>query len=81
MSHKTYPKMIVLAVNAAGEPEFFRCQPEVSCGDLIDGSHYDAAKRLAAEAGFSKPMIAFDMNDAAAKQLPGAVSFFEATTV
>lgn len=64
-----HPKVVVLANNSNGEPEFFSCAPAVSHQEMIDGKHYELAKECASDNGFNGPMIAFDKTDAAARGL------------
>lgn len=62
-------KVVVLCTNSEGSPEF--CTHEVQCTkkQYDDGDHYDIAKNAAAKEGYETPMVAFDENDAAARQL------------
>ena len=64
-----YPKVIVLCTNAEGAPEFHSCTPEVTQEQYDNGEHYDLAKENAEDNGYEEPMVAFDENDPAAKQL------------
>ena len=68
-SNTKHVKVVVLCTNAAGEPEFHTCTPEVTQEQYDTGDHYDLAKENAADNGFEEPMVAFDQNDGAARQL------------
>lgn len=65
-------KVVVLASTADGGPGFHACEIEASPVDLEYGKHLDVAQSLAAEAGYTEPMLAFDIGDPAAEQF-GAV--------
>lgn len=62
-------KVIVLCTNSEGALEFHTCAPECTEEQISSGGHYDMAKENAAFNGFGEPMIAFDANDPAARQL------------
>lgn len=63
-------KVIVLAHNSQGEPEFFTYGVENLKADALEkGEHYELAKRSAAAHGYVAPMIAFDITDPATHQL------------
>lgn len=63
-------RVVVLAINASGAPEFFVCpQTEFSEEDIIDGEHYEKARAAAIDAGYEEPMVAFDDRDPAARQI------------
>lgn len=64
-----YPKVIVLCINSEGAPEFHTCTPAVTQEQMEQGRHYELAKENAADNGYEEPMMAFDENDPAAKQL------------
>lgn len=64
-----YPKVFVLCINSEGAPEFHTCTPAVTQEQMAQGEHYALAKENAADNGYEEPMIAFDENDTAAKQL------------
>lgn len=65
-----YPKVIVLAINSNGAPEFFQVTPaECTQAQVDNGEHYDMAKENAGFNGYEEPMIAFDATDPAAQQL------------
>lgn len=68
-------KVIVLCRNSAGESEFHSCTPEVTQEQYDNGDHYDLAKENAADNGFEEPMVAFDQNDGAARQLGELVAW------
>lgn len=70
MSPDTFPiKMVVLATNSEGSPEFHTCSVEVTQEQYDNGDHYDLAKENADFNGYEEPMIAFDERDVAARQL------------
>lgn len=62
-------KVVVLCTNSEGAPEFHTCTPEVTQEQYDNGEHYDLAKENAEDNGYEGPMIAFDANDAAARQM------------
>ena len=70
-----YPKVIVLCTNSSGAPEFHSCTPEVTADQLRAGEHYALAKENAESNGFIEPMIAFDAEDPAAKQLESLAGY------
>lgn len=70
-----YPKVIVLCTNANGAAEFHSCAPEVTADQLRAGEHYALAKENAGANGFIEPMIAFDAEDPAAKQLESLAGY------
>ena len=70
-----YPKVIVLCTNSSGAPEFHSCAPEVTADQLRAGEHYALAKENAESNGFIEPMIAFDAEDPAAKQLENLAGY------
>ena len=70
-----YPKVIVLCTNANGAAEFHSCTPEVTADQLRAGEHYALAKENARFNGFTEPMIAFDAEDPAAKQLESLAGY------
>lgn len=55
-------KMIVAAVNAGGEPDFFFCKVKCNESEIDDGEHYEAAKAVAEKEGY-EPRLAFDERD------------------
>ncbi|KVP16902.1 hypothetical protein [Burkholderia ubonensis] len=69
-------KVAVLCTNSNGEPEFHTCTPEVTQAQVDDGEHYELAKENAAENGYEGPMIAFNANDVAARQLGEVLAWF-----
>lgn len=71
-------KLIVLATNSEGAPEFYRCTMKVLQEQYDNGDHYDLAKEEAASEGYKEPMIAFDENDQAATQFQALVKFVDA---
>ena len=74
-----YPKVIVLCTNANGAAEFHSCTPEVTADQLRAGEHYALAKENAGFNGFTEPMIAFDAEDPAAKQLESLAGYVRRT--
>ncbi|ABM97002.1 hypothetical protein [Methylibium petroleiphilum] len=62
-------KVIVLCRNSEGAPEFHTCAPECTEDQVENGEHYELAKENAGFNGYEEPMIAFDANDPAARQL------------
>ena len=74
-----YPKVIVLCTNANGAAEFHSCTPEVTADQLRAGEHYALAKENARFNGFTEPMIAFDAEDPAAKQLESLAGYVRHT--
>jgi hypothetical protein len=70
MSAQTSPvKVVVLATNSEGSPEFCTCTVNVTSAQYDEGEHYDLAKEKAEAEGYEAPMIAFDARDQAARQL------------
>jgi hypothetical protein len=67
-----YPKVIVLCTNSEGAPE-------VTPEQLRQGEHYVLAKENAEFNGFTEPMIAFDAEDPAAKQLESLAGYVRRT--
>ncbi len=65
----TLKKVVILCHNSAGEPEFWTCAVEVTDEDIENGRHYELAKENAEYNAYEEPMIAFDADDQAAKQL------------
>jgi len=61
-------KMIVLATNSEGGPEFHTCLLDVAQHQIDAGEHYELAKENAEYNGYEHPMIAFDHLDPAAQQ-------------
>jgi len=61
--------VIVLATDAAGSPAFHTCMLEVTREQYNAGEHYEMAKENAAFNGYEEPMIAFDRNDEAGRQM------------
>ncbi len=76
MTTTIYPKVVVLATNAEGSPEFHSCSPEVTREQFDAGEHYTLAKENAKFNGYEDPMIAFDVTDSAAKQLARLAAWF-----
>lgn len=56
-------KVVVAAVNANGEPDFFFCKVNCLPADYNEGRHYELAKEAAKENGYETPMVAFDELD------------------
>jgi hypothetical protein len=63
------PKVVVLCMDANGEPTFYTVAPECTLKQVADGEHYERAKNNAREDFYEDPMIAFDATDPAARQL------------
>jgi hypothetical protein len=59
-------KMVVAAINANGEPDFFFCKVRCNAEQYDDGEHYVRAERAATDEGY-EPRLSFDENDAAGK--------------
>lgn len=74
---KRYPAVVVLCTNATGGMEFHSCSPEVTQEEFDRGEHYAKAKENASFNGFVEPMIAFDVTEPAAKQLPAMSAFLD----
>ena len=70
-----YPKVIVLCTNSEGAPEFHSCAPAVTPEQHRQREHYVLAKENAEFNGLTEPMIAFDADDPAAKQLESLASY------
>lgn len=62
-------KVIVLCTNAEGSPEFSTREIQCTQAQYDNGDHYDMAKEAAEDDGYESPMMAFDENDSAARQL------------
>jgi hypothetical protein len=62
-------KVVVLCTNSNGAPEFHTCSVSVTEKQISQGDHYELAKGNATYNGFEEPMIAFDAQDEAGKQL------------
>ena len=69
----------VLVLGTTGEgSEFYGATVDVTQEQYDEGEHYELAKELAREQSFEEPMMAFDENDVAAKQLGADFqTFFE----
>jgi hypothetical protein len=61
-------KMVVAAVNAAGEPDFYFCKVKCNEAELDDGEHYEAAKAVAEKEGY-EPRLAFDEMDSGGRAI------------
>lgn len=61
-------KVVVVGESANGYPEFFTREIELPQMRIDAGQHYDIAKAHARDVGI-EPWGAFDVNDAAAKEL------------
>lgn len=57
-------KVAVVAINANGVPDFFRCVIECSQAEIDNGDHYDKAMKLAEDANY-EPRLAIDEHDSA----------------
>ncbi len=73
-------KMIVAAVNAAGEPDFFFCKVNCSESEIDDGEHYEAARTLADEEGFETRLV-FDERDSGGRAILDVFEWASATVV
>lgn len=62
MSDEDYIK-VVSACSQHGEPRFFACEVRCSRAQYKRGRHYEAARDLAEERGFSPPFVHFDEKD------------------
>lgn len=62
-------KVVVLATNPEGSPAFFHVTVLINDEQYSNGVHYDTAKACAEINDYEEPMIAFDENDTAARQL------------
>jgi hypothetical protein len=62
-------KVTVLCTNSEGSPEFHWVSLDVTQTQYDNGDHYEIAKAAAESEGYEGPMIAFDENDAAARQV------------
>ncbi|PLZ02443.1 hypothetical protein CY652_09960 [Burkholderia sp. WAC0059] len=70
-------RMVVLATNAEGSPDFFLTFADVTDTQYMHGLHYDMALARAEDEGYERPMIAFDPNDAAARRLHEVVAYLD----
>lgn len=68
MSNTMDLKMIVLSINASGEREFHSCSVSVTEAQYENGDHYRLAEENAEYNGYT-PVLSFDPNDRAARQL------------
>ena len=65
----------MLCTNSERAPEFHSCAPEATPEQLREGEHYAFAKENAEFNGFTEPMIAFDADDPAARQLESLATY------
>lgn len=63
-------KMIVAAVNANGEPDFYFCKVRCNAEQYDNGDHYVLAERKAIDEGY-EPKLSYDENDDAGKSILG----------
>jgi hypothetical protein len=56
-------RVIGVATNACGEPDFALFSFETSKRDIHAGAHYDLARDQLAEEGYDEPYVLFDEND------------------
>lgn len=75
MADLIYPKVIVLATNSEGAPEFYMISVGVTHQEMLEGKHYELAKENAGFNCYEEPMIAFDATDPAARQLGEALAW------
>lgn len=75
MSTQINVKVAVLCHNSNGEPEFFLTNVTTSPEECNDGDHYTIALEQASAAGFD-PVMCFDGNDQAARQLADTSAWF-----
>ena len=61
-------KVIVAALNANGEPDFFFCIIRCTLEEYENAEHYVLAERRAIDEGY-EPRLSFDENDAAGKAI------------
>lgn len=73
-------KMIVAAVNANGEPDFFFCKVCCNQEEYDNGEHYDAANALAEEEGY-EPKLAYDQNDSGGHAIEHVFVWESATVI
>lgn len=69
-------KLVVLCRNSEGAPEFFKCELQTTEAQVQNGEHYALAENAAEDQGFEGPMLAFDRNDPARRQLEELASWF-----
>jgi hypothetical protein len=69
------PKIVVLAINSDGVPEFFQVCPDCTQEQVDSKEHLSMAKENAGFNGFSEPMIAFDADDLAGQQMAEALTW------
>ncbi|WP_090685346.1 hypothetical protein [Paraburkholderia phenazinium] len=65
----TYLRVFVLAMTAAGNPEFFTAIVGATAEEIAEKKHLEKAQRKASVEGYRWPMKSFDQNSAAARQL------------
>lgn len=73
-------KMIVAAVNAGGEPDFFFCKVKCNGAEIDDGEHYEAARALAVSEGYEVRLV-YDEMDSGGKAILDAFAWDTATVV
>lgn len=73
-------KMIVAAVNAGGEPDFFFCKVNCNESEIDDGEHYEAARALADEEGFETRLV-FDEMDSGGRAILDVFEWNSATVI
>ena len=61
-------KMMVAAVNANGEPDFYFCKVRCTFEEYNNGEHYVLAERKAIDEGY-EPHLSFDEDDPAGKAI------------
>lgn len=69
MSDPLSIKVVVLATNSNGVPEFHYTTVSISKSRYEQGDHYNVALAIARNEGYTEPMMVFDAFDEASKQL------------
>lgn len=73
-------KVAVLATGEKGGAAFFWTTVQVTDEEWKNGAAYEKAKALAVTKGYVEPMLAFELNDPAAYQLPNLTDFMMGNT-
>jgi hypothetical protein len=71
-------KMIVAAINAQGEPDFYFCKVRCNAEQYDNGDHYVLAENKSIAEGY-EPKLSYDENDSAAKAILGHFVWKSAT--
>lgn len=61
-------RMIVAAINANGEPDFYFCKVRCNPEQYANGDHYEFAEKMAVEEGY-EPRLAYDEYDLGGKAI------------